>query len=1435
MAQPYSHDVFLEARDDFLGSLSKPEQSLFKTCPSTEQLISEVAKFTDFRLNHRALAKPLDKLKGLNDRLESYFKVVDAFVQSNPEYSATTWGAIRLILQLASNFGSFFNKLLDVLMKLGQKFPRYEEILKCSPQNITQGFQHSLKKFYRDLFEFFTAVAKVFRRKNGELRRAIFVVADVTFRPFQSQYGHFLDNIKFHCDVLAEELELLQLKVLLQTQAEQTAGFETQEQQQAKQEKKYNELCQQLAEKGRSEGIRTIKEDLKKWLNRPVDQEIYEALEAADGVRLDGTAEWIFSEPEFLSWKSQRAIADDDGFQNVLWVKGNPGTGKTVLASSVLKFFQDTHIEDETAMPVSYFFLYKYEVTRNPRTAWSLMLSYILDHFSDDKDVLNAFSFAKNGSGNTYALVAELVGLFQMVAYRLPRLILLLDGLDESNDPKEVAASVASVLRGTEAKAILFSRPNVEVLQAHTRLSLRHIDVARAKVDSDVHRILQTNLDQFMPGELPAYCPMSWIVSHLVDCANGMMLWARLMIDYLRQLEDADARFEAITTVTRHEDLVKMYIRILQLISKKLQVERNMAKRVFLYLAYSNRHLDASELREATLYWRKPSMSPGVRGDISPTVSESEWFHSAVLVRCASLVERRGLGYGFVHQSALEFFWTGLDSNNPECQDPDIAQFLVRPAEGHIQIAADCLTYLTTRLPSAPLSGDMKVTIERQRIQDCLPFAAYTAVSWPSHLKSGMEAVARTSRSNQPHLLKPLLEILETLSMFASNKLAIMTWIELQYTVSDDIQHLDGIEDWCTAFDSTVRNPPRELKDIPTTMRCLYTDLKALDSKWGRTLRGKPNSIWLDITAYFDSPFLQKTNAVTVYSMEPASPEDGRLSSDPLTLMSRESGDKSFNAVLSIWSTKEFEEAWIKSTKCKVLDEERFTDWVALFEKYDKRCDPPKKVVEARITLEREEIKQHLQTSLVRRRLFAGQKSRNERHVSHTWSLAFPMAIGPQLDMFLVLGRAYFLDTKRSFTTTEDPPVRSVNLTEVNGRPSSVPGKGKGRANSTWAETSLAFTYSYQISDDSRYILRQELKCLTTVDVTEPVIFALSALGTDDTRECYTLLGQFGSREKMEQLACCSLHQSLPLVLFHTRTIGGPQIVRLWGFKSNVSRGGWPLESESNTTGSPSSLSTPCPPLSGIKMLHFSPCGKNAVVTLAGLKRQEFSLEMDTVFRKALQAAQRAHSRSAVEHSEESTQLVQADQSSALVFPSYGLELGQSLVTGSATHTLSLSTGSSQQALVAVQFSGDTKTSQQILSFPDSWQGMDSGVSASVGECSARENHLDITINRSSKAWYNAVESKGVIMPFLARKDIRAMLPPESTGPGIGTKRPADTIDGPSLSHGHHVAKQRRLLEPAKTAVGNEAISRSGQEFNVSMPIHDADQFPLIFYQNSTD
>lgn len=59
---------------------------------------------------------------------------------------------------------------------------------------------------------------------DAELERAAFVVLDLTFRPFQTQYGHFVEKISYHEQVFGDERALIQTKLLIAHARENRCG-----------------------------------------------------------------------------------------------------------------------------------------------------------------------------------------------------------------------------------------------------------------------------------------------------------------------------------------------------------------------------------------------------------------------------------------------------------------------------------------------------------------------------------------------------------------------------------------------------------------------------------------------------------------------------------------------------------------------------------------------------------------------------------------------------------------------------------------------------------------------------------------------------------------------------------------------------------------------------------------------------------------------------------------------------------------------------------------------------------------------------------------------------------------------------------------------------------------------------------------------------------
>jgi hypothetical protein len=103
--------VFDQARDRFLSSLSPQDRLLFSPCATSKDFLDAVTKLDALSKKQAQGAMRLRRIRSAADKLQPYFEVVNIFVQSNPQYSAIVWGAIRLVLQV----GELWNSKSSVL------------------------------------------------------------------------------------------------------------------------------------------------------------------------------------------------------------------------------------------------------------------------------------------------------------------------------------------------------------------------------------------------------------------------------------------------------------------------------------------------------------------------------------------------------------------------------------------------------------------------------------------------------------------------------------------------------------------------------------------------------------------------------------------------------------------------------------------------------------------------------------------------------------------------------------------------------------------------------------------------------------------------------------------------------------------------------------------------------------------------------------------------------------------------------------------------------------------------------------------------------------------------------------------------------------------------------------------------------------------------
>ncbi|KAJ3535001.1 hypothetical protein NM208_g7314 [Fusarium decemcellulare] len=236
----------------------------------------------------------LHKIRTFSDKLSPYFKIIDIFCSTHPEWANIAWGALRLILQLASNFGTFFEKLCEHLGYLSDVIPRFHEVYASlngdsgSPAKFSPRLPEALVRFYQCLFDFFHAVARVFTKKDGSLKKTPVYVMSILIQPFESRFHDILQRMRACQDVVQKELELALLSSI-QLGEVKTSSLQ----------KDLDNIYQQVFEL--NSNIPEMQQDhlsqrILEWISPPLYKSPFEK---AKNNQEPETAEWLLDEPEF--------------------------------------------------------------------------------------------------------------------------------------------------------------------------------------------------------------------------------------------------------------------------------------------------------------------------------------------------------------------------------------------------------------------------------------------------------------------------------------------------------------------------------------------------------------------------------------------------------------------------------------------------------------------------------------------------------------------------------------------------------------------------------------------------------------------------------------------------------------------------------------------------------------------------------------------------------------------------------------------------------------------------------------------------------------------------------------------------------------------------------------------------------------------------------
>ncbi|KAH8980689.1 hypothetical protein EDB92DRAFT_1820498 [Lactarius akahatsu] len=465
-----------------------------------------------------------------------------------------------------------------------------------------------------------------------------------------------------------------------------------------------------------------IKQLLRAWLS-PADPSTNHNI--ARKAQHKGTTVWFFQGSIFIEWKSTGSL---------LWIHGKPGSGKSVICSSVV---QDIMALCEAGSAIMAYFYFDFRDLKK-QTRHDLLLSLVFQlstRSSPCCDVLHhVYTTHEDGTRQPSddTLKECLKEMLRLLGHG-PTFIVL-DALDECPDSPGIPSPRHEVLElvkelvdlGLDGLHICAtSRPEVDIRVVLDPLASRSISLHnQTGQQTDI-----TGYVRNVVNSSPSTAMRRWraddrnlVIETLTERADGMFRWVFCQLDMLQHCLPSNLR-QFLNELP--ESLDDTYEWILRGIKK---AQKDNARRLLQCLAVAVRPLRVEELAELLAFDFQGSSSGGI-----PKLKDDwRWDdqEEAVLSTCSSLIAIVPSGDSqvvqFSHFSVKEY----LTSPRLAQSQGDVSRFHIDLEAAHTILAQACLGTLLRLDEHADAEG--------------FPLVEYAARHWVDHARfDGVSSLVR--------------------------------------------------------------------------------------------------------------------------------------------------------------------------------------------------------------------------------------------------------------------------------------------------------------------------------------------------------------------------------------------------------------------------------------------------------------------------------------------------------------------------------------------------------------------------------------------------------------------------------------------------------------------------------------------------------------------
>ncbi|KAH7109414.1 ankyrin repeat-containing domain protein [Dendryphion nanum] len=246
---------------------------------------------------------------------------------------------------------------------------------------------------------------------------------------------------------------------------------------------------------------------------------------------LVGTGSWFLASDVYKDWHSSKE-------HGMLWARGIPGSGKSVIAASLVNQLSQEHV------PILYFFFRQIiDANHNPDAAIRDWLVQVLDFCPLLQSQLNGYLEEEDPATNRRVRegrkmeslsVSDLWQHLRTALSNLPKTYIVVDALDEMNEGQATDNFLKELFslaqwRPSQIKILITSRPTASLDRALRRENMLHIRLEEEKIDVDISAYVRSRL---IVSSIPSEYHHS-IQAAVPGKANGIFLYAKLAMDAL--------------------------------------------------------------------------------------------------------------------------------------------------------------------------------------------------------------------------------------------------------------------------------------------------------------------------------------------------------------------------------------------------------------------------------------------------------------------------------------------------------------------------------------------------------------------------------------------------------------------------------------------------------------------------------------------------------------------------------------------------------------------------------------------------------------------------------------------------------------------------------------------------------------------------------------